>query len=157
MPTNRPQSQLDVALANAGEASSPRREDRRQNCTPRLSRYSFGGGRRKSVRRDEEREGAFVDLYSAQTLVIIAWVALMNGLDSFFTILHLQAGGIELNPVAAELLQSGRFGFVLGKAIMITMALLVLALHKNFYLARMGLIVAMATYTALVGYHLWLL
>lgn len=154
---NESESQPDLALAGAGDGSPERLGDRRNNGTPRISRYSFGGGRRRDVRRDEEREGTFVDLYSPKILVIIGWVALMNGLDSFFTIYHLQAGGIELNPVAAGLLESGRFGFVFGKAFMITLALLVLVLHKNFYLARIGLMAAVSTYTALICYHLWLL
>ena len=37
------------------------------------------------------------------------------------------------------------------------MALLVLAIHKNFILARIGLFTAVLTYSLLVCYHLWLL
>ena len=146
-----------VQASTPSSSPAKRRQDRRQRGTPRLSRYSLWGGRRRQVRRDAEREGSFVDLYSPGVLALIAWVALMNSADSFFTIFHLQVGGIELNPVAAALLETGRLGFVLGKAVMITLALLVLALHKNFYLARMGLGAACTTYTALVGYHIWLL
>ncbi len=98
-----------------------------------------------------------MDLYQPWMLGLIGWVALMNAADSFFTIFHLQVGGIELNPIAAMLLETGRVGFVLGKATMITLALLVLCMHKNFYLARWGLGASVATYTGLVGYHLWLL
>jgi hypothetical protein len=141
----------------ATSGSAQRRACRREQDTPRLSRFSLGGGRRKAVRREEEREGSFVDIYSPVVLALIGWVALMNSADSFFTIYHLQVGGIELNPVAAVLLETGRFGFVFGKALMITLALLVLCVHKNFFLARIGLSAAVATYTALVGYHLWLL
>lgn len=148
----------DAALSSdAGVETSPRGLDRRTSDTPRFSKYSLRGGRRKEVRRDEEREGSFVDLYSPAILGLIFWVGLMNAADSFFTIFHLQVGGIELNPVAALLLETGRIGFVFGKAIMVTLALLVLCMHKNFYLARWGLAASVATYTALVGYHLWLL
>ena len=135
----------------------PRGADRRREATPRLSRFAFRGGRRRTVRRSEEREGSFVDLHSPLVLIPVLWVAAMNAADSFFTIHHLQAGGIELNPVAGLLLESGRFGFVFGKALMISLALLVLCVHRNFLLARIGLRTAVATYTALVGYHLWLL
>jgi hypothetical protein len=152
--SNKP---LTPALANADDGGMPRGGDRRQSSTPRLSSFSFGAGRRRNVRRDEEREGAFVDLYNPWLLALIGWVAVMNGLDSFFTIHHLQSGGIELNPVAGHLLMTGRIGFVLGKAVMITLALLVLTMHKNFVMARIGLFLAVSTYTALVCYHLWLL
>ncbi|MEE2940218.1 MAG: DUF5658 family protein [Planctomycetota bacterium] len=133
-----------------------RRPDRRRNPTPRLSRYSLHGGRRQGVQRTEEREGAFVDLYSPWVLFWVTWVALMNIGDSFFTLVHLQAGGVEVNPVAAAMLRTGRFGFVFIKVVLIAAALLVLTLHKNFQLARWGLWVSTAAYTTLVIYHLTL-
>lgn len=130
--------------------------DRRVAPTPRFSRYSLFGGRRGAVRRPEEREGAFVDVYSPWVLFWVTWVALMNIGDSFFTLVHLQAGGVEVNPVAAAMLRTGRFGFVFIKAVLIGAALLVLTLHKNFQLARWGLWLSTAAYTALVIYHLTL-
>ena len=77
-------------------------------------------------------------------------------LDSFFTLVHLQAGGIELNPLAAILLETGRIGFVLWKAVLIGGAILVLCIHKNYVIAKAGLILAAVAYTILVGYHLML-
>lgn len=130
--------------------------DRRGAPTPRFSSYSLKGGRRRSIQRDEEGEGSYVDLYSSWVLFWVLWVALMNIGDSFFTIVHLQAGGVEVNPVAAEMLKTGRFGFVFIKAVLIGVALLVLTLHKNFQLARFGLWLSTAAYTALVIYHLTL-
>lgn len=132
------------------------RPDRRSHPTPRLSLYSLHGGRRRSVQRAEESEGAFVDLYSPWVLFWVTWVALMNIGDSFFTLVHLQAGGVEVNPVAAAMLRTGRFGFVFIKVALIGVALLVLTLHKNFQLARWGLWVSTAAYTTLVIYHLTL-
>ena len=131
-----------------------RGSDRRQRPTPRLSRWSFGRGRRRAPRRDGEREGSFVDRYSRRLWLLILWVAVMNMADSFFTIVHLQNGGIELNPVAAALLESGRTGFVVWKSTLIAVPLLVLCVHKNFALARLGIIAAAVTYTALCVYHI---
>ncbi|MCP3915825.1 MAG: hypothetical protein GY711_09735 [bacterium] len=130
--------------------------DRRSQPTPRFSRYTLLGGRRGAVRRPDEREGTFVDRYGGDVLAAVIWIALMNIGDSYFTIVHLQSGGIELNPVAARLLETGLLGFVLSKSVLIGLALLVLTLHKNFWLARVGLWIAAASYTALVGYHLML-
>ena len=78
----------------------------------------------------------------------------MNVGDSYFTLVHLQAGGVELNPVAAALLGTGRGGFVLIKSVLIGLALCVLCLHKNFFLARIGLWTAAGSYTLLFFYHL---
>ena len=49
---------------------------------------------------------------------------------------------------------TGREGFVLIKSVLIGTAILVLCLHKNFVLARIGIVVAAASYTALNVYHL---
>lgn len=131
--------------------------DRRQRPTPRFSRYTFFGGRRRKPRRQSEREGAFVDHYSSRLVALIAWIALMNSCDSFFTLLHIQAGGVEMNPVAGMLLGYGREGFVVLKGALITLPLVILCQHKNFALARLGLFIASTAYTLLLGYHLYLL
>ena len=106
------------------------------------------------MRRADEREGSFVDRYGFGVVLAIGWTALMNAGDSVFTLVHLQSGGIELNPVADSLLQTGRLGFVAFKALLMTAALLVLAVHKNFSLARVGLWIAAGSYTLLNLYHL---
>jgi hypothetical protein len=143
-----------VTGTTGADAWRQRGRDRRGRSTPRFSRFTFLGGRRRGSRRDEEREGSFVDRYGWRCLALVLWVAAMNALDSFFTIWHLQAGGIELNPVAEALLGTGRLGFVLTKSVLIALALIVLCLHKNFVLARIGLWAATSAYTALVAYHL---
>ena len=150
-----------VQPANLWLSASPQAwrragSDRRSKPTPRLSRYLFWGGRRRAARRTEEHEGSFVDRFTLPVVLAVLWVALMNLGDCFFTLTHLQAGGIEVNPVAAALLESGRFGFVFIKGVLIAVALVVLCVHKNFQLARTGLWVSGAAYTLLLAYHLWL-
>jgi len=137
--------------------SPARGTDRRRSPTPRLSRFSFFGGRRRGSRRDGENTNTFVDRYSLRMWALMVWVTLMNSGDSFFTLLHLQQGGIELNPVAAAMLETGRSGFVGLKSFLITVPLVVLCLHKNFALARVGLWIAAGTYSALLCYHVSLL
>lgn len=139
---------------DGGRTPIYRGPDRRNVPTPRLSRYSFLGGRRWEVRRKGEAEGSFVDLYGGRLWMALLWVALLNVADSYFTLVHLQAGGIELNPVADALLTTGRLGFVVWKSLLIGIALLVLCIHKNFYLARAGLMFSASAYTVLLLYHL---
>jgi len=146
------------ASAAAGATARPYRgPDRRERPTPRFSRFTFWGGRRRQGRRADENEGAFVDQYSGRLLAIMLWIAVMNAGDSFFTLLHLQSGGIELNPLAQVMLGTGRTGFVVLKSLLITIPLAVLTLHKNFPLARLGIWTAAAAYTVLLGYHVALL
>ena len=145
-----PPADGDAALA----PSFPRGADRRKSPTPRFSRYVLKGGRRRTVRRKSEREGSFVDGYGTRLLLIVLWIALMNVADSFFTLVHLQSGGSEANPIAQALLLTGRTPFVLLKSGLIALALVVLCIHKNFHLARIGLWVAAVAYTLLFLYHL---
>lgn len=95
-----------------------------------------------------------MDRYGFWSVFAVCWVALMNLGDSVFTLIHLQSGGVEVNPVADKLLQTGQTGFVLFKSVLVAVALLVLVLHKNFRMARFGLWVAAVAYTALNVYHL---
>lgn len=131
--------------------------DRRSRPTPRYSRYTLFGGRRRKPRRGGEREGAFVDQYSARLVMLLVWIAVMNAADSFFTLIHIQNGGVELNPVAGAMLALGRVGFVATKGTLITIPLVILCQHKNFSVARAGLWLASTAYTVLLAYHLSLL
>lgn len=156
--TPEPATAPQPAPAPAEAAQRYRGPDRRKRPTPRFSRYTlFGGRRRTGGRREGENDGAFVDQYSGRLVVAMLWIAAMNALDSFFTLLHLQSGGIELNPVADAMLGTGRLGFVASKSLLIIVPLVVLTLHKNFPLARAGIWTAAGAYTLLVGYHLTLL
>ncbi|MFT4709225.1 MAG: hypothetical protein ACJAZ8_001485 [Planctomycetota bacterium] len=144
----------DFDVQPAGDVPPQRGPDRRAGTTPRFSKYTFTGGRRGNFRRGGEGVEAFVDVYPTRLLVLLIWIAVMNLLDSFFTLVHLQAGGIELNPFAAILLETGRVGFVVWKAVLIGGAILVLCIHKNFVIAKAGLFLAASAYTLLVLYHL---
>lgn len=151
MPVERPDEGAQ------GRAPQTRGPDRRREPTPRLSRFSFAGGRRVAARRGGEGVNGFVDRYGLTVWGLLLWVALMNAADSFFTLLHLQNGAVEVNPFAVWMLSTGRLGFVALKSLLITLPLVVLCMHKNFPLARVGLGIAAGTYTLLCAYHIWLL
>jgi hypothetical protein len=161
VPTPEPRGEAPSPFGGGPGASEPsgpgpghrRGSDRRVQPTPRLSRWSFGAGRRRGARREGEGRGAFVDRYGIGPFLLVGWVALMNVADSVFTMIHLRAGGIELNPVADLMLQSGRLGFALAKSALIGVALFVLCVHIHFPLARFGLYAAAGMYTLLCAYH----
>jgi hypothetical protein len=148
------------AASGTSERPSPatsgawRGTDRRQRKTPRLSRWSFVGGRRRGPRRSDERDGAFVDTYGTGLLLALMWIALANVADCFFTLVHLQSGGAEVNPVADMLLRTGLMNFVLLKSGLVSLALLVLCLHKNLRIAKIGIFGAAGAYAILIVYHL---
>jgi hypothetical protein len=149
-----PQEQPHPAKAiRSARSALTRGPDRRGRNTPRFSSYSLSRGQRGRVRRGEEREGSFVDLYGSGLLIALMWITLANVADSFFTLIHLQGGGTEINPIADFLLRAGLTRFVLLKSALVGMALLVLCVHKNFRIARIGLWTAAGAYTLLIAYH----
>jgi hypothetical protein len=125
--------------------------ERRRRPTPMISRYSLAGGRRASSETD-----SYSDLYTAPVLVIMLAVTVLNVLDSFFTLVYLQRGGSEANPVAELLLKLGPSAFVFAKTFIMGGALLILCLHKNFQRARLGIWIGASLYIALTAYHLFL-
>lgn len=122
------------------------------------SRYALFGGRRRTVRRADEREGAFVDVHGHRLFLLVTAIVALNLLDAWFTLLFLSHGGQELNPVVQLVLdfESHPWPFVLLKTLGIGLACCFLALTKNFRPARIGLWFVFVGYSVLLGWHLWL-
>ena len=133
--------------------------DRRSKPTPMFSRYILMGGRRRHVRRTEERDGAFVDVHGPVGLIIVLAIVVLNLLDAYFTLLFLSHGGVELNPIVQYVLDSEwhPWPFILMKTIGIGVAGVFLLMTKHFRAARFGLLFVIAGYTVLLGWHLILL
>ena len=83
--------------------------------------------------------------------------------DGVITLLLLDAGCKEANPVMSYLLRKGHVHFILGKYILTAVGLPFLLMFKNFRLFRSGfragylLPVFVGLYVVLLGYQLWLL
>ena len=69
--------------------------DRRKRPTPSLSRYTFFGGRRKIIRRQEnKRKHNFVDLYSPSLLITLLVVLILTSLAVVIFFSHFSINGI---------------------------------------------------------------
>ena len=132
--------------------------DRRRKPTPMLSRYVFWGGRRREVRRVDQREGAFVDIHGLAIMFMVIAIVVLNLLDAAFTLLFLSHGGQELNPFVQVVIEFGGhpWPFVLLKTAGIGFACMFLVLTKNFRPAQVGLWAVLIGYTVLLGWHLYL-
>lgn len=125
--------------------------ERRRRPTPMLSRFTFLGGRRRA-----EEPDSYTDLYGTSVFAVMLGVTALNVLDSFFTLVYLQRGGTEANPVAEALLRQGPQLFVFVKTFVMGGAVAILCLHKNFDRARVGIWIGSALYVLLTCYHLFL-
>ena len=79
-------------------------EDRRIKATRPLSRYSLVGRREKNRRLGEDKN-YYVDRYEPKYLVLVISILLLCLMDALLTLVLLNHGGVELNPVMAVLIE----------------------------------------------------
>lgn len=128
--------------------------DRRIQPTPPLSRYSFFGGRRIAHRRDSEALGAYVDLYSQKLVVFLLIFFILTVIDSVSTLIYLDKGGREFNPIAQWMIDQGDTFFILCKGILTAVCILFIMVHKNFKYSRIAIFTGFSFYFVLTIYHL---
>lgn len=132
--------------------------DRRMRPTPILSRYTFMGGRRRTIRRGADRgRHIFVDLYSTRLLLIVVALLLLSCADAFLTITLIYTGiAVEANPLMASALSYGILPFTVIKFSITAFALLVLCVFKNVRITRFTLPLAVKIYVGIIIYELYL-
>lgn len=131
--------------------------DRRKQPTPGLSRYTFLG-RRKNFRREADQEiGGYTDCYNERLFFILILIVGLNILDSLFTMIILDQGGSELNPIVGAVIELFGDGFCVWKHVIISISLVFLCLHSNFGGVKSLLKVAGFIYIAVVLYQIFLI
>lgn len=113
--------------------------------------------RRRSGRRTGEKRDIYVDVFQRRDVLLMVAIFVLNIFDALFTLLWLQRGGGEGNPLMAWLLEHGNEAFLLQKCLVVGLWLVLLVVHKNFRLARLGLWSLASLYALLVAYHLVLI
>ncbi len=135
------------------EVDRRRTPDRRAQPTAALT-SPFGLRRRKAGRRAGERDNIYVDIYSPRAVAILLGIFLLNIGDAAFTLLWLQRGGTEGNPIMQAMLDIGVGAFLFQKCIVVGIWLLILIAHRNYRAARIGLWSTLTVYTLLIVYHI---
>jgi uncharacterized protein DUF5658 len=131
--------------------------DRRRHATPMFSRYTLFGGRRAGDRRAPGAINSYVDRYPVVVAGALVAIALLCALDAVFTMMHIQKGGGEANPVMDALLDrvSPRT-FLVVKCAVTNLGLVVLCLHTNFRFVKPVIWLLLVAYSALFAYHVYL-
>ena len=130
--------------------------DRRRSPTPPWAAF-LGFRRRRAGRRSGEDERIYVDRFTLGDVLLLVGILVLNVFDAFFTLIWLQRGGAEGNPVMAWVLEYGNGLFLAEKSLMVGAWLLLLVIHKNFRFAGVGLWSLAAIYSLLILYHLALI
>jgi len=154
------QASIDVASLESGPEDSCGRRDRierRVRATPVFSRYTFFG-RRRGGRRIDESSNIYVDRYSFREWTLVAGIFFLSMLDLVFTLIHLDAGGREANPVMDWFLDwGGTDAFSVAKLLFTVVGLLVLLVHAKFDRVRSLLRFAFGVYGLLFVFHLYVM
>jgi hypothetical protein len=109
-------------------------EDRRKQPTPAISRFTLWG-RRKTFRRKEDQEkGGYVDCYHPGLLILLTLTVGLTVLDALFTMMILDDGGWEINPVVRSVIHLYGDRFWVWKFVIVSFPLTLLCLHSKFRL-----------------------
>ena len=132
-------------------------KDRRKQPTPALSRYVFWGERRTLRRKRDRKEGGYVDRYSPTLLFFLISIISLNVLDAFQTIMLLDLGGREVNPIVHSAMQLFGDNFWIWKFFIASASVVVLCLHSKFRKAKPIIVFATILYIVIVFYHFLLI
>jgi hypothetical protein len=131
--------------------------DRRKQPTPGLSKFSFFG-RRRGFRREADRlKGGYIDRYGPGLLFLLLLVVALNILDAMLTIVILDRGGWEINPVARSAIDLFGERFWAWKFIIVSIALILLCIHSKFKPIKTIIVTAGFIYASVVLYEIFLL
>jgi hypothetical protein len=132
--------------------------ERRVRPTPCISRYTFTGGRRQTVRRrHDKRSHIFVDVYGTRLFSAIFALLIMNVLDGFLTLLLVSENiVVEANPFMAFWLDYGHVPFFWVKYILMAVSLLIFCIFRDFRFSNIALVSSIMLYASVLIYELHL-
>lgn len=112
--------------------TTPARTDRRQHDLPPWHPRRLRGRRIKLRRAEEHDQPYLVDRVGARHFALAAAMLILTLVDGVFTVLLLERGCVEANPVMQYLLDHGTLAFFAGKYAL-TAVFLPVALVMNQY------------------------
>ena len=141
------------------EALPENREyDDRRIFSWRTVMFGFFRSRRRTTRRDSEAEPLYTDWHHPWLFFLATGTMLLSVMDAFFTLLLLERGAIEINPIMAIVIGKGALVFAVTKMLLTGLGILMLVFlsrSRMFNLLRTGLILTIlfSLYACLVCYE----
>ena len=126
---------------NSGSCESSYKEkrlgiDRRTNNKSRLKYLLFNGRRVSSRREDDGGRAIIFDRYHQNLFLAITAILILSILDAVLTLIVIQRGATELNPVMAYFLEHGTPTFIVAKYVLTSIGVLILLIFKNVFLTK---------------------
>lgn len=151
-------------MGNRTDSTGERRQVRSDRRQRTLHGLISGGARsrRQGPRRGSDQSLAAVDRHHPQWLAVALVILLLSSADAFLTLVLLQHGATEINPVMEPLVHGSGRAFALWKLLLTASGVIVLTILVRirafgFYPAGAILYAVATGYVVLVGYELWLL
>jgi len=114
-------------------------QDRRQDIRSQF-RYFLINGRRESARREEDKTRVFFfDRYNQRIFAAITAILMLSIFDALLTLLLIEQGATELNPVMAFFLEYGPLSFIIAKYILTSFGVVVLLIFKNVFINNINM------------------
>jgi len=132
-------------------------KERRKQPTPALSRFTLWGRRTTFRRKEDQRNGGYVDRYNAGLLFILTMFVGLNILDTWFTMIILENGGWEINPVVHSVITLYGDRFWVWKFCIVSFPLVLLCLHHKFKWGMKCILGISAIYLITILYQIFLI
>jgi len=121
--------------------------------------FGFMRSRRHNSRRDDDGDVIFMDWHHPWLFFLSVGIMLLSCTDAFLTLLLIERGMIEANPVMAAVLGQGAATFAVSKVFMTGTSILILVFLAKFQFMnrlRTGLFLTLffSLYSCLVCYEL---
>lgn len=113
-----------------------RDKDRRKNQKARFKYLLFNGRRERSRRAEDNQKAAFFDRYPPKLFAAIAAILMLSIFDALLTLILIDKGSTELNPVMDYFLQHGLLPFIIAKYILTSIGVVILLIFKNVFITR---------------------
>ena len=110
--------------------------ERRTNNKSRLKYLLFNGRRERSRRTEDNGKAIIFDRYNQKLFLAITTILVLSILDAVLTLIVIQRGATELNPVMAYFLEHGTPTFIVAKYILTSIGVLILLIFKNVFLTK---------------------
>lgn len=132
-------------------------KDRRKQPTSGLSRYTFLGQRRIFRRKEDQEKGGYIDRYSSGLFFLLLFIVGLNILDAVLTLMILEYGGRELNPIVRSTIEIYGERFWIWKFIIVSISLVLLCLHSKFRRIQTIIVATCSIYIGIVLYQIFLI
>jgi Domain of unknown function (DUF5658) len=97
-----------------------------------LNKHFIFGGRRKTLRRTEDKQGLkFVDEYSPALMGFIVLLLILSIIDGFMMLYLLDHGAHEINPIMSFCLEVGPWFFLASKFLLTCFGVMCLLVVNN--------------------------